>query len=123
MTTTTKRPDGGEQQGADMSTVTESIFSGSSVIIPLADVQHIEKWDDHSVPGIKVITCHTRWDFDSNEWSNSIWMSEPEATDFKAAWCRYRSELEAETLMDLAPDTKTVMAGFDRAIESIKAAP
>jgi len=84
-------------------TVTESIFNGASVIVPLADVQHIEKWDKHTVPGIKVIMKHTRWDFDADIWSNDIWISEPEATAFKSAWCRYRSELEADTLMDLSP--------------------
>lgn len=85
-----------------MHTVTESIYNGS-VIVPLADVQHIEKWDKHTIPGIKVITKHTRWDFEADMWSNDIWISEPEATAFRSAWCRYRSELEAETLADLSP--------------------
>lgn len=91
-----------------MNTVTESIYSGKSVIIPLADVQHIENWAHHSVPGIKVITKHTRWDFEADIWSNDIWISEPEATDFKVAWRRYRSELEADTLMDLSPGSLAV---------------
>lgn len=85
-----------------MGKVTESIWSGS-VIVPLADVQHIEPWPKNSVPGIFVITKHTRWDFDRDLWANGIWISEPDATNFKAAWCRYRSELEAETLADLEP--------------------
>jgi hypothetical protein len=84
-------------------TVTESIYSGKSVIVPLADVQHIESWAANSVPGIKVITKHTRWDFDRDDWANAIWISEPEATAFRAAWCRYRSELERSTLVDLSP--------------------
>jgi hypothetical protein len=83
--------------------VTESIFNGKAVIVPLADVQHIESWAAHSVPGIRVITKHTRWDFERNDWANSIWMSEPEASEFKFAWCRYRSELESKTLINLAP--------------------
>lgn len=85
-----------------MNTVTESIFSGS-VIVPLADVQHIEPWPRHSIPGIRVITKHTRWDRDGGDWANSIWISDPEAVEFRRAWCRYRSELEADTLMDLTP--------------------
>lgn len=101
-------------------TVTESIFNGSSVIVPLADVQHIEKWDKNSVPGIKVITKHTRWDREADDWANSIWISEPEATAFRAAWCRYRSELEADTLADLSPSA--IMGRFDEAIEAIKRA-
>lgn len=103
-------------------TVTESIFSGTSVIVPLADVRHIEKWDRHTIPGIKVITKHTCWDFKSDDWANAIWISEPEATAFRSAWCRYRSELEADTLMDLSPSKDEIMAGFDRAIDAIKSA-
>lgn len=102
-----------------MKTVTESIYSGS-VIVPLADVQHIEKWDKHTIPGIMVVTKHTRWDCDHDVWANGIWISEPEASAFRSAWCRYRSELEADTLMDLAPDA--IMAKFDRAIDALKSA-
>jgi hypothetical protein len=84
-------------------TVTESIFAGKQVIVPLADVQHIEPWPTNSVPGIRVITKHTRWDRDTGDWANSIWISDPEAVEFRRAWCRYRSELEADTLADLTP--------------------
>lgn len=87
-----------------MRTVTESIFSGS-VIVPLADVQHIERQDKNSIPGIFVITKHTRWDWDRDGWANAIWISDPEAVDFRSAWCRYRSELEAETLADMETAT------------------
>lgn len=90
-----------------MHTVTESIFSGS-VIVPLADVQHIESWAKHTVPGIKVITKHTRWDHEAGDWANSIWISDPEAVEFRRAWCRYRSELEADTLADLEPTNEYV---------------
>jgi hypothetical protein len=83
--------------------VTESIFSGTSVIVPMADVQHIELQDKNSVPGIFVITKNTRWTFEHDAWENAIWMSEPESGAFRAAWCRYRSELEADTLADLSP--------------------
>lgn len=100
--------------------VTESIFSGSNVVIALADVQHVEKHPQNSIPGIFVITKHTRWDFEHDLWANAIWISEPEATTFRAAWCRYRSELEADTLADLSPDS--IMAKFDGAIEAIKRA-
>jgi len=79
-------------------TVTESIYNGSEVIIALADVQHIEKHPKNSIPGIFVITSHTKWNFDRDLWENAIWISEPEATQFRSAWCRYRSELEADTL-------------------------
>lgn len=104
-----------------MNTVIESIFSGS-VIVPLADVQHIELWPKNSVPGIMVITKHTCWDFEHDVWANGIWISDPEAAEFRRAWCRYRAELEADTLMDLRPDAKDLMKGFDNAIDAIKRA-
>jgi hypothetical protein len=102
-----------------MNTVTESIYSGKGVIVPLADVQHIET---HNPAGLIVVTKHTRWDRESDGWANSIWIDGAEATAFKAAWCHYRSELEADTLADLTPSpTKDrVMAEFDRAIGMLK---
>ncbi|MCK1479291.1 hypothetical protein IVB27_32275 [Bradyrhizobium sp. 197] len=100
-----------------MNTATESIYSGVSVIVPLADVQHIET---HNPLGLIVVTKHTRWDKDGDFWANSIWIDGAEATAFKAAWCRYRSELEADTLMNLEPSA--IMAKFDSAIDAIKRA-
>jgi hypothetical protein len=85
-------------------TVSESIFSGQTVIIPMSDVQHIERHATNSVPGIKVITKHTRWDTDTGDWANAIWISEPEAVAFRRAWCAYRAELETDTLADLEPN-------------------
>ena len=82
--------------------VTESIYSGS-VVVALADVQHCELHPKNSVPGIHVITSHTKYNFEHDCWENPIWINEPEATQFRAAWCRYRSELEADTLTDLSP--------------------
>jgi hypothetical protein len=83
-----------------MHTVTESIYSGKSVIVPLADVQHIET---HNPSGLIVVTKHTRWDSDTGSWANNLWIDGSEANEFKSAWCRYRSELEADTLMNLEP--------------------
>jgi hypothetical protein len=88
-----------------MGKVTESIYSGKQAIVPLADVQHIEPHSGagHAIPGIVIVTKHTTYNFEHDGWNNSIWISEPEATEFKAARCRYRSELEADTLADLSP--------------------
>jgi hypothetical protein len=86
-----------------MHTVSESIYSDANVIVAMADVQHIEKHDKNSIPGIFVITSHTKWNFDRDLWENAIWISEPEAMKFRRAWCTYRAELEADTLMDLSP--------------------
>lgn len=80
--------------------VTESIYSGVGVVIPLADVQHIEK---HNPNGLIVVTCHTKWNREADCWENNIWIDKTEAPAFMNAWCRYRSELEADTLADLTP--------------------
>jgi len=90
--------------------VTESIFSNKRITIPLADVQHIEKayWSEDGgeagfkkgdVKGAQVITKHTKWDFEHDYWANAIWIGLDELEDFMRAWCHYRSELEADTLM------------------------
>lgn len=84
-----------------MHTVTESIYSGKTVIVPLADVQHIET---HNSGGLIVVTKHTRWDKETDGWANNIWIDGAEAQAFKQAWCRYRSELEADDLADLSPN-------------------
>jgi hypothetical protein len=80
-----------------MGAVTESIYSGVSCIIPLADVQHVERKDR----GLVVVTKHTRWDSELDFWANSIWIDASEAPAFLQAWCRYRSELESDTLMQM----------------------
>lgn len=76
-----------------MGQVIESIYNGQGVIIPLADVQHIEKHNQH---GLIIVTRHTRWDREDDVWANNIWIDKAEAPAFLAAWCRYRSEIEAE---------------------------
>jgi hypothetical protein len=80
--------------------VTESIYSGKGVIVPLADVQHIEKTNPS---GLVVITKNTRWDAKTGGWANNVWIDKAEADAFMQAWCRYRAELEADTLADLSP--------------------
>lgn len=88
-----------------MGKVTESIYSGKSIVIPLADVQHIEKTNPL---GLIVVTKHTRWDAATGGWANNAWIDQAEAQAFMRAWCRYRSELEAETLADLEPTNEYV---------------
>lgn len=85
-----------------MGRVTESIYDGKGIVVPLADVQHIEK---HNPSGLVVVTKHTRWDGEVDAWANNIWIDGAEADAFMRAWCRYRSELEADTLADLRPTT------------------
>jgi len=89
-------------------TASESIFSSKSLLIPMADVQHIEK-QYHScdlvngtkkgeLMGLLIITKHTRWDMDADTWANNIWISKDDAESFLQAYCFYRHELEIDTL-------------------------
>lgn len=87
-----------------MNAITESIFNGTSLIIPYADVQHVEKHvidkPCHEPAGfdyVMVITKHTTWNFPNDTWENAICIDESsgEASKFIAAWCRYRAELAA----------------------------
>ncbi len=87
-----------------MGHVTESVFSGKGIVIPLADVQHVEK---HNPLGLIVVTKHTRWDSELGNWANNAWVDKAEADAFMLAWCRYRSELEADTLANLEPASLT----------------
>lgn len=79
--------------GAEM--ITESIFSGTSRVIPMADVQHIEK-QGTPLAGILVVTDKTKWNFAEDQWENAIWISnsDKEAEQFIKAWCDYRCEAE-----------------------------
>jgi len=83
-----------------MNTVTESIYSGTA-IVPLADVSHIEHRGSDGA--IMVVTKHSRWNTEVDDYHNAIYFGKNEAKKFTAAWCRYRSELEADTLMNLEP--------------------
>ena len=66
--------------------VTESIFDGVTAVIPLAEVCYVVKFTN-------CIDIH----FKSGHELNLI---PPDQNAFLAAWCRYRAELEADTLMD-----------------------
>ncbi len=81
-----------------MGKVSESIFTGKTLIVPLADVQHIEKQENG---GLIVVTRHSRWDADNDFWANNIYVEAREATAFISAFCQYRHELEFNTLADL----------------------
>lgn len=85
--------------------ITESIYSDGKIVIPMADVQHIEKhyWDYNSangetkkgdLQGSMVITKHTRWDMEADCWGNNIWLGAEQTVKFLRAWCDYRAELE-----------------------------
>lgn len=49
--------------------VTETIFSGADMIIPMSSVQHIEKHTKGGVlTGITIITDKTKWNFQYDTW-------------------------------------------------------
>jgi hypothetical protein len=93
-----------------MGTVTESIFSNREVVIPLADVQHIEKhyefkdWPDGTKKGdlkhLMVITKHTKWNYEEGDWETAICIPARTSEEFLKAWCAYRHELELDTLVE-----------------------
>ena len=87
-----------------MNKVSESIFSGKTTVIPMADVQHVEKnrqscdYADGSkkgdISGYTIITRHSRWDAETDSWANPIILGKEEGEAFLRAWRDYRHELE-----------------------------
>jgi hypothetical protein len=94
-----------------MGKATESIYDGKSCVVPLAEVQHIQKLKRGPYAGetglqpggLHVITRMTTCNHELNEWENPIYIPQDEASSFLSAWCRYRSEIESESLRSLEP--------------------
>ena len=88
-----------------MGKVSESIFSGDSAIIPMAEVHHIERDKREGfTDAIIVVLNGTTWNNEIDAYNNSIWLRHEEAESFIKCWCRYRYELESETIMNLQED-------------------
>ena len=79
-------------------TVHESIFTCDDLVIPMADVQHIEKHKDDDGFWLMIITKHTKYNFEHDAWENGIYVPARLARRFLDAWCYYRNELELDTL-------------------------
>jgi hypothetical protein len=79
-----------------MNNVTESIFDNGKVLIPMADVSHIEYQTHPQIGknGIFVITKHTRYDMQADTWANPVYIHEEDKESFVSAYCKYRNELE-----------------------------
>lgn len=83
-----------------MGKVTESIFSGETAVVPIAEVHHIERDTREGYKdAIRVVLNGTTWNSALNTYNNSICLRHDEAEAFLQCWCRYRSELEAPTLI------------------------
>ncbi len=80
--------------------VTETIFSGADMVIPMSSVQHIEKhMKDGVLDGITIITDKTKWNFQYDTWENPIYLSsyDNHAKSFLKAFCNYISERDGMT--------------------------
>lgn len=93
-----------------MGSVTESIYSHEDVVIPLAEVQYIRKAGRFADVGEDPQGIHVYMKCGGNR----IPLNRDEAPKFFSAWCRYRSEIEAETLMDFSPDAPQPQAGVTK---------
>ena len=71
-----------------MSKATESIFDGKDVLIPLAEVSYVLKFQNCIEVRFKGS-------------AESVTLVQPDQNALISAWCRYRGEVEADTLMDL----------------------
>ena len=68
--------------------ISESIYSGPQFIIPLAEVQFVEK----TPTAIHVVLGGTTWNFEHDCPNNSVWIRNKDAGGFMSAWLYYRHE-------------------------------
>lgn len=89
-----------------MSEVTESIFDGETVIIPMKEVQYIERdTREGYTDAIKIVLTGSTWNSEIDFFNNTPYLRGNEAESFIRAWCRYRSELEVDDHIDIMGDT------------------
>ena len=94
---------GSETQVELTNKVSESIYTSETRVVPMAEVQHIEKLKRSDgkggmVPnGLFLITKMTTWSREMDMWENPILIPQDESEDFLKAWCFYRYELEASS--------------------------
>lgn len=83
-----------------MGKVTESIWSNDKLIIPLAEVSHIEKLTDNQ--GFKnrifVYFKYSKQNQETQMFEPYLYLHDEAGLSFKNEFCRYRHELEFETL-------------------------
>ena len=85
--------------------ISESIFTNKDLIIPMEDVQHIEKQYENTTSankerkkgdfsGIVIITKHTKYNTEIDWWENPIYISniDKKAEEFIKAYCYFRHE-------------------------------
>lgn len=75
------------------SKVSESIFDDGKIIIPFAEVSHIERHQrNNTTNAINVIFKHSRWANDERGFEPNVPLLHGE--EFLKSWCRYRHEVE-----------------------------
>lgn len=74
----------------------ETVYSNGDLTFSLADIQHIEhlKGSNKEPNGLHLITQHTQWDNDRDQWENPIYIPQKKAEEVLAIWCRFRSEID-----------------------------
>jgi len=76
--------------------VTETIFSGNTVVIPMDEVSHIERDMRPDYKGcISIIFKHSKVDSFCNH-EPMVYLRKEEAEKFLSCWCHYRGELELQ---------------------------
>lgn len=77
-----------------------SIWEDDVSVIPLAEVQHLEKqWlknpaGEKTPNGLFVITSYTRWDATMDQWANPAFVSNENAAAFIYQFKKYREDVE-----------------------------
>ena len=73
-----------------MSGISETIFKTKNVLIPMADVQHIE----YRPNGAMIIMKSTHYNATIDEWNNPVWICPEELKLFEKAYCLYRHQID-----------------------------
>lgn len=73
--------------------ISESIFDNGKVIIPFAEVSHIERPQiNNTTNAINVIFKHSRWVNDERGFEPNVFIQSGD--EFIKCWCFYRREVE-----------------------------
>jgi hypothetical protein len=75
--------------------VSESIWDNGKVIIPMAEVSHIERdqrknWEG----GVNVVFKHSKWNTEGEFYDPTVFLPKEDAQQFISDWCYYRKEVE-----------------------------
>ena len=73
-----------------MGKVSESIYNNKNLLIPMADVSHIERRKAQN--GYFIIMKHTTYNTEFDDYNNAIWMTDGDMESFKKAYCYFRHE-------------------------------